>query len=76
MNLRLNTKVSERPGCFFHRQADNVCVRAVDFCDDLRTAALRGVGAGLVQRIHFLNIIVNRCAAQVLRRRKRTRENS
>lgn len=60
----LNAKSRQCRDRLLHGQADNVCVRAVNFCDDLRSATLRGVSAGLVQRIHFREVIFDGCAAQ------------
>jgi len=44
---------------FFHRQADDICIGAVDFCDDLRAATLGGISAGLVQRVHSRKIVID-----------------
>ena len=64
MNLRPDAELGERGDRLFHRQADHVCVRAVDFCDDCRAAPLCGVGAGFIQRIHFREVMLDSCNAQ------------
>jgi len=46
-------------GGFFHRQTDDVGKRACDAGDNFATMTLRGVGSGLVQRIHFQKVIVD-----------------
>jgi hypothetical protein len=57
MNLRLDAEFGESHDRLFHGQADDVCVGAVDFCDDFGATTLRGIGAGFIQRSYFREII-------------------
>jgi hypothetical protein len=60
----LDAEFGERDDRLFHRQANDVCVRAVDFRNNLRAVTLGGVGAGFIQRMHFRQVIIDQGVAQ------------
>lgn len=63
----LDAEFGERADRLFHRQANDVCVRALDLCDDLRAMTLGRVGAGLIQRMHFRQVIIDLGVAQTVK---------
>src|SRR5207248_9008804 len=62
-----DAEFGECRGRFLDRQTNDISVGAVDLCDDLCAVTLRGVRAGIIQRIHFRKVIFDRCDAEAVK---------
>lgn len=53
-----NSEARQFARCSFHRQPDHIGTRTINAADDSAARALRGIGAGLVERPHLREIAV------------------